>query len=61
MSGRYVEQSPSNVIWRNLSLNPYELVIRRAISYAATGGLILAWTFPGLSPSAQIHGLKRLC
>ncbi|WVR05022.1 hypothetical protein IAU60_002034 [Kwoniella sp. DSM 27419] len=46
MSMRYTEQSPSNVIWRNLNLNPYELKIRQALSYAATVGLILAWATP---------------
>lgn len=48
MAKSYVEIAPPNVIWRNLSLNAYEQNIRRAISYAATFGLILLWTFPGM-------------
>ena len=47
MSKRYIEQAPENVIWRSLGLNPYEQKVRQAISYAVTGGLIIAWSFPG--------------
>ena len=46
MAERYIEQAPENVIWRNLSLNPYEARIRMGVSYALTGGLIVLWTFP---------------
>ncbi|PPQ67349.1 hypothetical protein CVT24_011532, partial [Panaeolus cyanescens] len=46
MSNRYIEVSPSDVIWANLGLNPYEQKIRMAISYAATAGLIILWAFP---------------
>ncbi|WVF72428.1 hypothetical protein IAT40_007243 [Kwoniella sp. CBS 6097] len=46
MATRYTEQSPRNVIWRNLSMNPYELKVRQALSYAATVGLIIAWATP---------------
>lgn len=49
MNRRYIEQSPENVIWRNLNLNPYEQSVRQAISYAISVGLIIAWTFPGES------------
>ncbi|XAO24182.1 hypothetical protein I312_102972 [Cryptococcus bacillisporus CA1280] len=46
MNNRYIEQSPANVIWRNLSLNQYERNVRLAISWAATLGLILLWATP---------------
>nr|XP_019042928.1 hypothetical protein I302_08637 [Kwoniella bestiolae CBS 10118]OCF21858.1 hypothetical protein I302_08637 [Kwoniella bestiolae CBS 10118] len=46
MAARYTEQSPANVIWRNLSLNPYEHKVRQALSWAATVGLIIAWATP---------------
>ncbi|ODO06502.1 hypothetical protein L198_01735 [Cryptococcus wingfieldii CBS 7118] len=46
MNARYTEQSPPNVIWSNLSLNQYERNVRQAISWACTGGMIFAWTFP---------------
>lgn len=49
MNNRYIEQSPANVIWRNLSLNQYERNVRQAISWAATLGLILLWATPGKS------------
>jgi hypothetical protein len=47
MADRYIEQAPENVIWKNMSLNPYEATIRKAISYAITVGMIVLWTFPG--------------
>ncbi|WVN89028.1 uncharacterized protein L203_104244 [Cryptococcus depauperatus CBS 7841] len=46
MSARYIEQSPDNVIWRNLSMNQYERNIRQALSWGATFGLILLWATP---------------
>ncbi|KAG7086001.1 hypothetical protein E1B28_003524 [Marasmius oreades] len=46
MSGKHIEISPSDVIWGNLGLNPYEMQIRFAISWALTLGLILLWAFP---------------
>ncbi|TFK27166.1 DUF221-domain-containing protein [Coprinopsis marcescibilis] len=46
MSSRYIEVAPSDVIWANLGLNPYEQKLRMAISYAATAGLIILWAFP---------------
>ncbi|WWD10359.1 hypothetical protein V865_008494 [Kwoniella europaea PYCC6329] len=46
MAARYTEQSPANVIWRNLSLNPYEHKVRQALSWAATVGMIIAWATP---------------
>ncbi|RSH91201.1 hypothetical protein EHS25_009500 [Saitozyma podzolica] len=46
MAERYIEQSPENVVWRNLSLDAYEASVRRAASIAITVGLIILWTFP---------------
>lgn len=47
MSSRYIEQSPRNVIWRNMGIrNNYEANVRMALSYAATAGLMIAWSFP---------------
>lgn len=46
MAERYIEQAPENVIWKNLSLNPYEARIRMGVSYTLTAGLIVLWTFP---------------
>jgi hypothetical protein len=47
MDRRYIEQSPQNVIWRNLAMSAYEQNVRRVISYALSLGLIVAWIFPG--------------
>ncbi len=55
MSGHYIEVAPSDVIWENLSLNPYDGFIRRLISYAVTGGLILVWSIPGTSDLACVQ------
>lgn len=46
MAGTYIEVSPKDVIWRNLNLNPYDAFVRRLISYAITGGLIIVWSIP---------------
>ncbi|WWC85304.1 uncharacterized protein L201_000166 [Kwoniella dendrophila CBS 6074] len=46
MAARFTEQSPQNVIWRNLSLNPYERRVRQGLSWAASVGLIIAWATP---------------
>lgn len=43
MNYNFIEQSPQNVIWNNMSLNAYEVNLRRAISYGITAGLIFAW------------------
>lgn len=47
MTGRYTEVAPADVIWGNLSMNPYEAKIRVAISYAMTAALIIFWAIPG--------------
>lgn len=65
MAERYIEQAPENVIWKNLSLNPYEARIRLAISYAITAGLVALWTFPvafigALSSISTINGVEWL-
>ncbi|KAG6849367.1 hypothetical protein H0H93_009061 [Arthromyces matolae] len=46
MSNKYIEVAPEDVIWSNLSMNPYERKVRVAISWAATAGLIIFWAIP---------------
>ncbi|TFK73459.1 DUF221-domain-containing protein [Pluteus cervinus] len=46
MSARYIEVAPADVIWSNLGLNPYEIKVRVAISWAATAALIIFWAIP---------------
>ena len=59
MSKRYIEVSPSDVIWSNLNLNPYESKIRMAISYAATAALIIFWAIPVafIGAVSNVYGL----
>ncbi|CED82447.1 Uncharacterized conserved protein [Phaffia rhodozyma] len=60
MNGRYIETAPEDVIWSNLSMNPYEANIRQYISYALTGGLILLWSFP-VAFVGIISNVSTLC
>ncbi|CAE6413917.1 unnamed protein product [Rhizoctonia solani] len=46
MAKQHTEVAPADVIWGNLGSNPYEARIRKAISYAATAGLIIFWAIP---------------
>lgn len=47
MSQKYIEVSPSDVIWSNLNLNPYETKVRFIISWGITVALIVFWAIPG--------------
>ena len=44
---KYVEATPEDVIWKNLTLDPYRRRFRVVLSW--TGGIlfIMIWTFPG--------------
>lgn len=44
MNRRFIEQSPSNVIWGNMSLNEYEVNVRTLISWGIFIGLVIAWS-----------------
>ncbi|KAI3622643.1 duf221 family protein [Moniliophthora roreri] len=46
MTGKHLALSPTDVIWSNLGLNPYEMKVRSVISWAATIGLIVLWATP---------------
>ena len=48
-SQKYIEVAPEDVIWENLSMNPYDRRLRSTLSWSATVGLILLWTIPGQS------------
>lgn len=47
MAEKYTEVAPEDVVWSNLGLNPYEMKVRRLISYSATAALIIFWAIPG--------------
>lgn len=46
MNGRYLDMAPKDVIWSNLGMNPYEMQVRKAISYGITAALIIFWAIP---------------
>ena len=70
MADKYTEVAPEDVIWSNLGLNPYEMRIRKVISYALTAALIILWAIPvafvGIVSNVyglcvQYHWLAWLC
>ena len=40
MAKKYIDVAPEDVIWDNLSMNPYEAHVRTLISYGFTAGLV---------------------
>lgn len=44
MANHYIEAHPLDVIWPNLSMNPYAVKIRTAIGWAITIGLVIFWS-----------------
>ncbi|CAE6423927.1 unnamed protein product, partial [Rhizoctonia solani] len=46
MAKQHTEVAPADMIWGNLRINPYKERIRKAISYAATAGLMIFWAIP---------------
>jgi len=40
MGKKYIDVSPEDVVWDNLSMNPYEAQVRTLISYGLTAGLV---------------------
>ena len=47
MSESYINVAPDDIIWKNLSLSPYETKVRLVISFSISVGLIILWSFPG--------------
>ncbi|KAF4583356.1 hypothetical protein EYR38_002106 [Pleurotus pulmonarius] len=60
MGSKYLEVAPDDVVWSNLSLNPYEQKVRMLLSYAATAGLILLWSIP-VAFVGVISNVGQLC
>jgi hypothetical protein len=44
MSSRYIEQSPSNVIWNNMSRSAYEVAVRSTAGTFIFIGIIIGWS-----------------
>lgn len=40
MAKKYIDVAPEDVVWDNLSMNPYEAQVRTLISYAITAALV---------------------
>lgn len=40
MAKKYIDVAPEDVVWDNLSMNPYEAQVRTLISYGITAGLV---------------------
>jgi hypothetical protein len=40
MAKKYIDVAPDDVVWDNLSMNPYEAQVRTLISYALTAALV---------------------
>lgn len=62
MAQHYTEVAPEDVIWSNLSMNPYEAKIRMVISWAITAAIFIFWVIPGMSipcslPNSSDRGL----
>lgn len=60
MSRRYIEAHPNEVIWGNLSMNPYAQKIRTAAFWAATFGFIGVW-LPLIAFAAIVSNVNGLC
>ncbi|KDQ31952.1 hypothetical protein PLEOSDRAFT_1074367 [Pleurotus ostreatus PC15] len=60
MGSKHLEVAPDDVVWGNLSLNPYEQKVRILLSYAATAGLILLWSIP-VAFVGVISNIGQLC
>ncbi|RKP34428.1 hypothetical protein BJ085DRAFT_14602, partial [Dimargaris cristalligena] len=46
MNPRHLEVDPNDIVWSNLSINPYSRQIRQAVSVAATIALVIFWAIP---------------
>jgi len=54
MTKKYIDVSPEDVVWDNLSMNPYEAQVRTLISYGITAGLVSSYACPTV-PRDLIH------
>ncbi|KZO92767.1 DUF221-domain-containing protein [Calocera viscosa TUFC12733] len=54
------EVIPEDIIWHNLSMSPYQLKIRAAVSWALTIGLIIIWA-PLVAFVGVVSSVSTLC
>ena len=57
MANKYIDVSPEDIVWDNLSMNPYEAQVRRLISYGITAALVSSFVH---SPAHTALTLARL-
>ena len=55
---KYIEVAPEDVIWENLTMNPYNRRLRTMLSWIATIGLVILWSIPGQSHLTQMTMLS---
>lgn len=60
MSRRYIEAHPNEIVWNNLSMNPYAQKLRTAIFWALTFVFIIIW-LPLIGFTAIVSNLQGLC
>ncbi|KAI8871220.1 DUF221-domain-containing protein, partial [Ramicandelaber brevisporus] len=62
MAQRHLEIEPSDIIWGNLNLNPYERYIRIAISLGISIALVIFWSIPVtfVSSISSVAALQKI-
>ncbi|KAF9653528.1 DUF221-domain-containing protein [Thelephora ganbajun] len=60
MAKKYIDVAPQDIVWDNLSMNPYEAQVRTLISYGITAALIILWAFP-VAFIGTLSNVPKLC
>ncbi|OZJ03349.1 hypothetical protein BZG36_04208 [Bifiguratus adelaidae] len=59
MAPKYVDVNPDDVVWTNLSISPWQRIVRRIISNAIASAIIVFWAIP-VTFVASISQLDQL-
>jgi hypothetical protein len=60
MYNKWMEANPKDIVWQNLDDGALEMRSRYVISWLATIGLIIAWSFP-VAFIGTLSNLDDLC
>lgn len=60
MYDKWMEAHPKDIVWNNLDDGAFEMKTRYTLSWAATVGLIIAWSFP-VAFIGTLSNLTELC
>ncbi|TEB37492.1 DUF221-domain-containing protein [Coprinellus micaceus] len=60
MYDKWMEAHPKDIVWNNLDDGAFEMKTRYLLSWAATFGLIIAWSFP-VAFIGTLSNLSELC